>query len=165
MSAKTKVLKAFYAITDSSHHYQDKWISDQGLVEILTTHSPTNVKDIENLRTVVVRSLNSLAGKFDSSNVNKVYVATFFTHCPFTLKKRLVYYYFRGINKIPTEPSSAADISCAYASSHRMSNNRARGLPTIQKQQEKKEQLDGHPTALATVKTTGAMRHPYAKQC
>ena len=56
MSAKTKVLKAFYAITDSSHHYQDKWISDQGLVEILTTHSPTNVKDIENLRTVVVKS-------------------------------------------------------------------------------------------------------------
>ena len=70
MSAKTKVLKAFYAITDSSHHYQDKWISDQGLVEILTTHSPTNVKDIENLRTVVVRSLNSLAGKFDSRSQN-----------------------------------------------------------------------------------------------
>ena len=49
MSAKAKVLNAFYAIADSSHHYQDKWISDQGLVEILTTHSPTNVKDIEKL--------------------------------------------------------------------------------------------------------------------
>ena len=49
-------------------------------------------------------------------------------HSPF---KNGVYYYCRGINKIPTEPSSAADISCAYASSHRMSNNRARGLPTI----------------------------------
>jgi hypothetical protein len=57
-------------------------------------------------------------------------VAKFFTHCPFTLKDG-VYYYCRGINKIPTEPITAADISCAYASSHRMSNNRARGLPTI----------------------------------
>jgi hypothetical protein len=45
--------------------------------------------------------------------------------------KNSVYYYCRGINKIPTEPSTAADISCTYASSHRMSNNRARGLPTI----------------------------------
>jgi len=33
-----------------------------------------------------------------------------------------------------------------------------------QKQQEKKEQLDGHPMALATVETTGAMHHPSEKQ-
>ena len=72
MSAKAKVLNAFYAIADSSHHYQDKWISDLGWTEIITTLSPNKVKDIENLRTVVVKSLNSLAGKFDSSNVNKV---------------------------------------------------------------------------------------------
>ena len=131
MTAKKKVLQAFYANTDSYHHYQDKWISDQGWAKIITTHSPNKVKDIKDLRKEVVKSLNSLAGKFDSSNVNKVYVAKFFTHCPFTQKERLVYYYCRRINKIPLEPSTAADISCAYASSHRMSNNRARGLPTI----------------------------------
>ena len=85
MSAKTKVLQAFYDNTDSSHHYQDKWISDQGWGKIITTQSPNKVKDMKDLHTVVVKSLNSLAGKFDSSNVN---VAKFFTHCPFTLKER-----------------------------------------------------------------------------
>ncbi len=79
----------------------------------------------------MVRTLNAFAGKFDSSNINKVYVAKFTTQCPFTKTDRVVHYYCRGINKLPPEPSTAADISCAYASSHRMSNNRARGLPTI----------------------------------
>ena len=57
MSAKTKVLQAFYDNTDSSHHYQDKWISDQGWGKIITTQSPNKVKDIKDLRTVVVNSL------------------------------------------------------------------------------------------------------------
>jgi hypothetical protein len=70
------------------------------------------------------------------------------------------------------EPSTAAGISCAYASSHRMSNNRARICLQLsmtrrhkQKHQDKKEQLDGHPTALAMGKATGVMHHLFAKQC
>ena len=113
MGANKKVLQAFYANTDSSHHYQDKWISDQGWGKIITTQSPNKVKDIKDLRTVVVKSLNSLAGKFDSSNINNVYVAKFTTQCPFTKTDWMVHYYCCGMNKIPPETSSAADISCA----------------------------------------------------
>jgi hypothetical protein len=97
----------------------------------MTTHFPNKIKDISDLCKIGVKSPNSLAGKFDSSNINKVYLAKLFTHCPFTHKEWIVYFYCRGINKIPHGSSTVADISCTYASSHRMSNNCARGLPTI----------------------------------
>ena len=131
MGANRKVQQAFFAITDSAVLYQDEWISDQGWANILTRHYSGKVKDIKDLRTTVVRTLNALAGTFDSSNINKVYVAKFSTQCPFTKTDRMVHYYCRGINKMPNEPSAASDIRCAYSSSLIMSENRARGVPTI----------------------------------
>jgi hypothetical protein len=113
MGANKKVLQAFYAITDSAVLYQDEWISDQDWANILTRHYPGKVKDMKDLRATVVRTLNALAGTFDSSNINKVYVAKFTTQCPFTKTDWMVHYYCCGMNKIPPETSSAADISCA----------------------------------------------------
>jgi hypothetical protein len=119
------------AITDSAVLYQDEWISDQGWANILTRHYPGKVKDIKDLRATVVRTLNSLAGTFDSSNINKVYVAKFSTQCPFTKTDRMVHYYCRGINELPKQPSAASGVHCAYLRSLIMSENRARGMPTI----------------------------------
>ena len=97
MGANRKVQQAFFAITDSAVLYQDEWISDQGWANILTRHYSGKVKDIKDLRTTVVRTLNALAGTFDSSNINKVYKAKFSMQCPFTKTDRMVHHYRRGI--------------------------------------------------------------------
>ena len=97
MGANRKVQQAFFAITDSAVLYQDEWISDQGWANILTRHYSGKVKDIKDLRTTVVRTLNALAGTFDSSNINKVYKAKFSMQCPYTKKDRMVHHYRRGI--------------------------------------------------------------------
>jgi hypothetical protein len=73
MGGNKKVQQAFLAITDSAVLYQDEWISDQGWANILTRHYSGKVKGIKDLRTTVVRTLNNLAGTFDSSNILKVY--------------------------------------------------------------------------------------------
>lgn len=131
MGGNKKVQQAFLAITDSAVLYQDEWISDQGWANILTRHYSGKVKGIKDLRTTVVRTLNNLAGTFDSSNILKVYKAKFSTQCPFTKTDRMVHYYRRGINEMPDEPSAASEVHCAYSRSLIMSENRARGMPTI----------------------------------
>eukprot|EP00985_Skeletonema_marinoi_P008762 scaffold4011_cov128-Skeletonema_marinoi.AAC.1 len=49
----------------------------------------------------------------------------------FTKTDRMVHYYCRGINEMPKEPSAASGVHCAYLRSLIMSENRARGMPTI----------------------------------
>ncbi|KAL7492037.1 hypothetical protein ACHAWT_001296 [Skeletonema menzelii] len=130
MNSKQKILKAFRAITDSSDHYKGRWICDQ--CKLMTSHSPTTVKDIKDLRTAVVRTLKTLVGNFDSSNANNVYYKKFYMPCPIDSKDRTVHFFYRGHeNEIPFEPKCASEIKCAFATSQRMLQNRTRGVPNV----------------------------------
>ena len=64
MNDSDKIFKAFSNLTATKGTYHNKWICDESLVRILHMHY-TNLKDIDNIRSKLVRRLNSQSGAFD----------------------------------------------------------------------------------------------------
>jgi hypothetical protein len=112
MNDSDKIFKAFSNLTATKGTYHNKWICDESLVRILHMHY-TNLKDIDNIRSKLVRRLNSQSGAFDFSNTLKFYAAKFQAICPFTATKRRIYYYYVGTGLPPPMPSNA--VACSQA--------------------------------------------------
>ena len=101
--------------TNTVDDYRDKWICDESLLRILTSHYP-------NLKGTTRKSLNTqlgkLAGSFDASNTNLVYYAQFKVCCPVEpTSRRNVSFWYRGSNDkpIPPKPTASTDVACAFA--------------------------------------------------
>ena len=96
MTDTVTISKAIESIITSNGYYRNKWICDESLVRISHMHKP-DLKNIEGMRKIVVKHLNSKAGCFDKSNVNKIYMKEFKTKSPYPEEnRRMVYYYYFG---------------------------------------------------------------------
>ncbi|KAK1743974.1 hypothetical protein QTG54_005571 [Skeletonema marinoi] len=107
MNDSDKIFKAFSDLTATKGTYHNKWICDESLVRILHMHYK-NLKDIDKMRSKLVKRLNSQSGAFDNSNTKKLYAAKFQAICPFTATKRRIYYYYVGTGLPPQMPSNAS---------------------------------------------------------
>lgn len=114
MNDSDKIFKAFSDLTANKGTYHNKWICDESLVRILHMHYK-DLKDIDKIRSKLVKRLNKLSGAFDNSNTLKLYTATFQVICPFTTTKGQIYYYYVGTGLPPQKPSTAADVACSQA--------------------------------------------------
>mmetsp|Transcript_383 Transcript_383/g.861 ORF Transcript_383/g.861 Transcript_383/m.861 type:complete len:956 (-) Transcript_383:398-3265(-) len=112
MNDSDKIFKAFSDLTATKGTYHNKWICDESLVRILHMHYK-NLKDIDKMRSKLVKRLNSQSGAFDNSNTKKLYAAKFQAICPFTATKRRIYYYYVGTGLPPQMPSNA--VACSQA--------------------------------------------------
>ena len=68
-----KISKAVTSITANHPLYKDIWICDESWVRIVNMHFK-DLKDIKNMRDIIKRWLNMVAGAFDEFNVQNIYM-------------------------------------------------------------------------------------------
>ena len=100
MTDSDKISKAVTSITANHPLYKDIWICDESWVRIVNMHFK-DMKDIKNMRDIIKRRLNRVAGAFDEFNVQNIYMTKFQTNCPYETNKRrpVSYYYYFGTGR------------------------------------------------------------------
>ena len=73
MTDSDKISKAVTSITANHPLYKDMWICDESWVRIVNMHFK-DLKDIKNMRDIIKRWLNMVAGAFDEFNVQNIYM-------------------------------------------------------------------------------------------
>ena len=73
------IYQQYIALTDAVANYRNTWLSDETVLRLINQHYPDFKQANDNFnRTAVNRSLQAFAGKFDSSNDDRVFTKDFF---------------------------------------------------------------------------------------
>jgi hypothetical protein len=85
---------SYLNLTAASSHYQDKWICDETCFRLLNAHYYPHLKNAFNFTRVgLIRALSAKAGPFHDPNEFGLFLAKFYTQCPYSGEKRKVTYY------------------------------------------------------------------------